>query len=33
MKNIGNGASLKKKNNHAQDTEKALTAGFEWTFC
>lgn len=31
MKNIGNGASLKKKNNHAQDTEKALTAGiYAW---
>ncbi len=31
MKNIGNGASLKKKNNHAHDTEKALTAGiYAW---
>jgi|LauGreDrversion4_2_1035121.scaffolds.fasta_scaffold365549_2 hypothetical protein len=31
MKNIGNGASLKKKNSHAQDTEKALTAGiYAW---
>jgi hypothetical protein len=31
MKNIGNGASLKKKNNHSQDTEKALTAGiYAW---
>jgi len=31
MQNIGNGASLKKKNNHAQDTEKALTAGiYSW---
>ena len=31
MKNIGNGASLKKKNNHAQDAEKALTAGiYAW---
>lgn len=31
MKNIGNGASLKKKNNHTQDTEKALTAGiYAW---
>jgi hypothetical protein len=27
MQNIGNGASLKKKNYQAQDTEKALTAG------
>ena len=31
MQNIGNGASLKKKNNHAKDTEKALTAGiYAW---
>ncbi len=31
MKNIGNGASLKKKNNHAHDTEKELTAGiYAW---
>ena len=31
MKNIGNGVSLKKKNNHTQDTEKALTAGiYAW---
>jgi hypothetical protein len=31
MKNIGNGASLKKKNNHSQDTEKALLAGiYAW---
>ena len=31
MQNIGNGASLKKKNNHAQDTEKALTASiYSW---
>jgi hypothetical protein len=31
MQNIGNGASLKKKNYQAQDTEKALTAGiYAW---
>jgi len=31
MNNIGNGASLKKKNNHPQDTEKALMAGiYAW---
>ena len=31
MKNIGNGTSFKKKNNHNQDTEKALTAGiYAW---
>jgi hypothetical protein len=31
MNNIGNGASLKKKNYQSQDTEKALTAGiYSW---
>jgi hypothetical protein len=31
MKNIGNSASLKKKNNQSQDTEKALLAGiYAW---
>jgi hypothetical protein len=31
MNNIGNGVSFKKKNNHTQDTERALTAGiYSW---
>jgi hypothetical protein len=31
MNNISNGVSLKKKNNHSMDTEKALTAGiYTW---